>query len=663
MMSLDQHQELASVGGDSMRVVVAGPGAGKTRIIARRASWFVSSGWYAGHQVVALTYTRSMANDLAVRIRGDLEAAIACGACGGSGRIHRDGVDASCGWCGGSGHIEVSAPTVGTLHSVAARLLGRTLRGELAGRDEVLELGWLPDSRSDGRVDFGIATPEDVDDLVQAAYLNARKKIKKKDLKAGLRWSGAELLGWPPEAATRQELVRRGLLSYDDLLVCLERIVTSVPMPGGAPHLGEVLPCVIIDEGQDMAPAHWHIMECWSPRHLTIAGDDGQEIYGFMARRYPWDGVGDFSSMARFAHDHDELHSLGRNYRSIADIVAWSDRLRIALADEAICVPVSLTPSGPAEGRMSPACTVSYGSDDDEGGVRTAVAEVTALIDGDPFSGASFAPNEVAVLGRTWDEIDQVASVLRKAGYPVAVPERKRDRWRTLAGRAFVGLARHVATGFLDEVDARTIARLLGHHDPHALVDRCMRIAFQNGWTLAEALDTVPAAVDVPDEWWVAPAKAGGTIGDLVSIADDAMSLGGPALVDAAHAACLWEGPGASVREWLLWIASDESSAQIDRRPDHICATTIHGAKGLEWPAVVVIGACEGGIPAKFDRSDDEKSESGRCLYVAVTRAREALRVIVPRVLRGKPRHPSPWLLSSGLATRNPAAVAGQETE
>lgn len=57
-----------------------------------------------------------------------------------------------------------------------------------------------------------------------------------------------------------------------------------------------------------------------------------------------------------------------------------------------------------------------------------------------------------------------------------------------------------------------------------------------------------------------------------------------------------------------------------------VAVSTIHGAKGLEWPVVFVPGVSEGLLPASFAMTDEESvNEERRCFYVAVTRAKALL--------------------------------------
>ena len=64
---------------------------------------------------------------------------------------------------------------------------------------------------------------------------------------------------------------------------------------------------------------------------------------------------------------------------------------------------------------------------------------------------------------------------------------------------------------------------------------------------------------------------------------------------------------------------------------DYLVLSTIHSAKGGEWDVVHVIHAADGMIPSDMATGDaDEIEEERRLLYVALTRARDALHVYFP---------------------------------
>jgi DNA helicase-2/ATP-dependent DNA helicase PcrA len=85
----------------------------------------------------------------------------------------------------------------------------------------------------------------------------------------------------------------------------------------------------------------------------------------------------------------------------------------------------------------------------------------------------------------------------------------------------------------------------------------------------------------------------------------------------------------ASLADWLAEVHTDEDDA-LPASGERTLLTTVHGAKGGEWPAVFVVGTEEGLLPhrrALLEEPDPRAAveDELRVAYVAVTRARERL--------------------------------------
>jgi DNA helicase-2/ATP-dependent DNA helicase PcrA len=78
-------------------------------------------------------------------------------------------------------------------------------------------------------------------------------------------------------------------------------------------------------------------------------------------------------------------------------------------------------------------------------------------------------------------------------------------------------------------------------------------------------------------------------------------------------------------------VTSDQSGPPL-RDEDYLILSTIHSAKGQEWKAVHVLNVVDGCIPSDMATgTTEELEEERRLLYVAMTRAREHLHLIVPQ--------------------------------
>jgi DNA helicase-2/ATP-dependent DNA helicase PcrA len=95
---------------------------------------------------------------------------------------------------------------------------------------------------------------------------------------------------------------------------------------------------------------------------------------------------------------------------------------------------------------------------------------------------------------------------------------------------------------------------------------------------------------------------------------------------------------GASSRtQFLTDLTLDPPSATSDEAgvplldEDYLILSTIHSAKGQEWKSVFVLNVVDGCIPSDMSTGNaDEIEEERRLLYVAMTRAKDQLALIVP---------------------------------
>jgi DNA helicase-2/ATP-dependent DNA helicase PcrA len=78
--------------------------------------------------------------------------------------------------------------------------------------------------------------------------------------------------------------------------------------------------------------------------------------------------------------------------------------------------------------------------------------------------------------------------------------------------------------------------------------------------------------------------------------------------------------------------ATSDQSGPPHRDEDYLILSTIHSAKGQEWKAVHVLNCVDGCIPSDMATgTSEELEEERRLLYVAMTRAKEYLHLLVPQ--------------------------------
>jgi DNA helicase II / ATP-dependent DNA helicase PcrA len=93
-----------------------------------------------------------------------------------------------------------------------------------------------------------------------------------------------------------------------------------------------------------------------------------------------------------------------------------------------------------------------------------------------------------------------------------------------------------------------------------------------------------------------------------------------------------------SRERFLTELTLDPPSATSDQAgtphldEDYLILSTIHSAKGQEWTSVFVLNAVDGCIPSDLATGTTaEIEEERRLLYVAMTRAKDSLHLIVPQ--------------------------------
>jgi len=99
-------------------------------------------------------------------------------------------------------------------------------------------------------------------------------------------------------------------------------------------------------------------------------------------------------------------------------------------------------------------------------------------------------------------------------------------------------------------------------------------------------------------------------------------------IYDTKEFALKWgqEHPNGTITEYLDWLATYDIQDEIEEdHSDKVQLMTIHAAKGLEFPVVIVAGCNEGILPGKQAINSGEVEEERRLFYVAMTRAKDNL--------------------------------------
>ena len=617
---LNPEQQAAVRHGEGPLLIVAGAGSGKTMTLAARVASLIERGTRP-ERILLLTFSRRAAREMVSR----------------AARL---------------GTNETGRVWGGTFHAIGNRLL------RLHGR----ALGLTPD--------FTVLDQADGADVMnllrdELGYSARERRFPRKDtlaaiysrtVNAGERLIDVLKRHYPwclDEAEGIREIFRayterkrqQHVLDYDDLLLFWKALATSTAT---ASQLAAMFEHVLVDEYQDTNALQADILEgmrpATGPRNLTVVGDDAQAIYGFRAATVK----NIFEFPERFPGA--ALIKLERNYRSTPPILAASNAV-IALSPQRH--EKTLQPTRPGDSR--PIVRACLDEAEQSDAVSRAVLEHRE--EGVPLKAQ-------AVLFRAAYHSDHLEVELARRNIPFI----------KYGGLKFMEAA-HVKDALaclrilenpFDEVSWFRVLQLLDGMGPAS----SRRLIDELGVRRGDAADAASPLARFLEEPIAVPKSAAQGIRDLRAALDDCLDA--DVLSPAGQLARLrtflepviarkYEAAASRVRdlEQLELLASESASrgqflADLTLDPpsstgdlagpphldeDYLILSTIHSAKGLEWDVVHVIHAADGMIPSDMSTGDDDEiEEERRLLYVALTRARDALHVTYPQRYYRRPK-------------------------
>ena len=287
---LNPEQRQAVLHGDGPLLILAGAGSGKTRVIACRAARLIDDGHAAPDRILAVTFTNKAADEMRERIERLLGAA--------QPRL----------W-------------LQTFHAFCARLLRR--EAPLAGlsRDFVIydssdQLAVVRRVLQELQIDERTTPPR----MVRARISHAKSRMLQPDAGSD---SGA---GFRDEQLARacerydRLLAAANALDFDDLL--LRAVALFDASEEARRRYAERFRYIMVDEYQDTnRPQYRLLQQLASHRNLCVVGDPDQSIY-------KWRGA-DVRNILDFEKDFPEatVVRLERNYRSTQVILDAASEL------------------------------------------------------------------------------------------------------------------------------------------------------------------------------------------------------------------------------------------------------------------------------------------------------------------------------------------------
>jgi DNA helicase-2/ATP-dependent DNA helicase PcrA len=605
-----QRRAVTHAGGPLL--VLAGAGTGKTRTLVARAAWLGSQG-IEPSRILLLTFTRRAADDMLARaaaLSAPGEAGGAEAPDGTGGRI-----------CGG------------TFHSVAHRIIRAHAESfALAPAFSVIDPSDIADVMDTLRAGHGLAG---TDRRAPRAPVCADIYSRCVNTQTTIADTVAASFPWCREYTAQLAGLFRGyvahkrahaLVDFDDLLLLWRAALAD---SSAGPALRGLFDAVLVDEYQDVNAVQAQIVQLLRPdgSGLTCVGDDAQAVYGFRGA--------DPEHLRALASTYPDLAviRLARNYRSKDDVLALANAVRPQ--SEGLHLELSGV-RGPGPAPLLVRCH-------DE---ATQAREIATRVLEAHESGREL--RDQAVLVRAAHHSDVLEIELAARGIPFV----KYGGLRITEAahvKDFLAAARIVANPADDIAWFRLLRLHEGIGPAHARrvldVLRLDEPLIFERW--AGALDTVPArnrqAVGATVTGLVAAAgldytgeraaailaalagplrarypDSGARIADLQRLADAAASR--PSLHDALVDLAL--DPPASASDLAGPPRLDE---------DYVIISTVHSAKGLEWPVVHLPQLVDGAVPSDMALATPEGlAEERRLFYVAVTRARDELYLYAP---------------------------------
>jgi DNA helicase-2/ATP-dependent DNA helicase PcrA len=588
-------------------LVIAGAGSGKTKTLAHRVAHLVVTG-VEPNRILLLTFTRRAAEEMIRRVKRITVKAL--------------------------GTQQGDLRWSGTFHAIGARLL-REYANQIGLKSSftILDRSDAADLMDFVRHELGHSTKKsrfpkkDTCLSIYSFTVNSGKSLEQvlaENFPWCVEWEKDLRRLFQSYAAAKQ---RQNVVDYDDLLLYWAEMMRNANL---AAEIGDRFDHILVDEYQDTNRLQSKILLKLKPEGcgLMVVGDDAQSIYSFRAATVR--NILDFPNQFRPAAD---IVTLEQNYRSTQPILdACNQVIRFAkerytknlrsdrrskqkpfltiVADEAAqarFVAQQILNSREAGVPLKSQAVLFRASH------HSAQLEIELTRRNIPFvkyGGLKFL--EAA-------HVKDVLSILRWCENP-------QDRVAGFrAVQLLPGIGPSAAAKILDQVEA----------EPHAadvLPDIKVPKAAAEDWpAFAKLVEQMrqrktpwPAEFELVQEWY-AP--------HLERIYDDAQLRA----ADVAQLGQIAAGYGSRER-FLTELTLDPPDATSGRAgadlkdEDYTILSTIHSAKGQEWRVVRILNVVDGCIPSdRATSAPEEIEEERRLLYVAMTRAKDELDLIVPQ--------------------------------
>ena len=611
---------------DGSLLVLAGPGSGKTRVLTCRIAHLLDASPDRRFRILALTFTNKAAEEMTARV-----GALVPG-------------------------LEERA-SIGTFHAFCAQVLRQhgvhlgiksdfTIYSQTKDRQAVLEDALSRDAKRHwGRghprllplidhLKTRLVAPESAEQHIEAMNGSAAENAN--------RIARAYRL-------YEKELRRINALDFNSLILDAYRLFSYPVM---ARQCRKTYRYWLFDEFQDTNGAQYKLLRKMAGpdfRQIFAVADDDQTIFewnGASVRRIG-DLVRDFSC---------DVVQLPTNFRCPPRIVEAANRLVVynarRMASKQPAMPAPTPDRSPLSGEEQIRCC-EFNTSEDE--ISSIAKEIKRL---DPA-----ARGKTAVLARTRFLLKAMRDALDANDVPAMIAMR-RDDFLSPEMRWFVACLKQIARP-LDRRNMVVLIEMFHRFAPAPLDwDRLVsrsesdKLTYLQVWTNAMREAEMPRPV--------------AEMADIVASLSAGYVKLAPAIEQILD--CLDKDPDDDLKDDLsAWrriqreIKHAQGFASLDRflqelqlrskepvpSPGTVTLTTIHGAKGLEFETVYVIGMAEEILPSwhslKKGNGSAALEEERRGCFVAVTRTEKHLILSRARHYQGRPKAPSRFLEEMGL--------------
>ncbi len=607
MDNLNDQQKFATAFSGKHLLVLAGAGTGKTRTIIARAKHLIKTG-VNPKRILILSFTRKAANEIVERIQSELSASGADGLQGST--FHS--------WCMSiiKNHPNIFPQAGYTLldeddqQSCFRLLCGKQWQHKDAHDKKVAPEAILAVYSYMANAQCSLS-----DAIRMKIYDNAPARMNVDNDRKVLQGVIAMYLDYKK---------KRQYIDYDDILMVVSKYLKR--NEGLRRHIAGLYDHILIDEMQDTNPLQYELLSSFHDDcHLFCVGDDAQSIYGFRGA--------DFQTIHNFTNivKDSEVFKLTLNYRStqpILDLANW------VIGNSPLNYDKQLQA---ARGPGRKPTFVLWGDEWEE-----ANNIALRIIDAVEKKGKRWKEN--LVLSRSLWGLRKVEGALVKFKIPYVV-----------YGGSGLMSSRHIrdivapmriVSNYLDELAWSRYLQLWNNLGPVTASKIIAEVL--EAHNLDDSLETLQKSIDdrgLEKEIYQTLNKISHLQYDPSSAIDEALKVmrkrlehiyrndgwewrveDFPILRDVARKT----GSIAEfIAEYVLDPKLEATDKDAGKNDDHVILSTIHSAKGLEADIVYLINASAKAFPTPKAILNGEKAieEERRCLYVALTRAKDELRI------------------------------------